>query len=124
MRVLLIALVFYFVFPKIPGIDVHGSFVHVFVAAALFGIFGWIVEFLAITISAALAITTLGLGLLILIPLWLVGFWLLPAVALRLMADFMPTYLTFSGWIPAIEGGLLMLVIGLITGGNPKRYQQ
>lgn len=123
-RVILIALAFYFVFPMIPGIDVHGGFVHVLVAAALFGLFGWLVEICAIGISAALAISTLGLALLVIIPLWLLGFWLLPAVTLKVMADIMPGTLTIHGWLPAIEGGLLMLVIGIATGGNPNKYKR
>jgi len=123
-RVLLIALAFYFIFPKIPGINVHGSFVHVLVAAALFGFFGWVVETLAIMISAVLTVGTLGLALLVLVPLWLVGFWLLPAFALKLMADFMPSYLSIHGWMPAIEGGLLMLLVGVATSDKPSRYNK
>jgi uncharacterized membrane protein YvlD (DUF360 family) len=123
-RVLLIALAFYFIFPKIPGIDVHGGFTHVFIAAALFGIFGWLVEVIAIAISAVLTVTSLGMALLVLVPLWLLGFWLLPAVTLKLMADFMPQTLTIHGWVPAIEGGLLMLLIGICTGGDPTQYKK
>lgn len=121
-RILLIAVAFYFAFPHIPGIDVHGGFVHVLIAAALFGLFGWLTEVIAIAITALLTVGTLGLALLVLIPLWLLGFWLLPAFALKLMADFMPTYLTIHGWVPAIEGGLLMLVIGLVTTQKPSKY--
>lgn len=123
-RVTLIALAFYFIFPMIPGIDVHGGFVHVFIGAIMFGIFGWLVEVCAVALSAVLTVTTLGMALLVLIPLWLLGFWLLPAVALKLMAEIMPHTLTINGWIPAIEGGLLMLLIGVLTGGNPNKYRR
>lgn len=123
-RITLIALAFYFAFPMIPGIDVHGGFVHVFVAAILFGIFGWLVEICAVALTAVLTVTTLGMALLVLIPLWLLGFWLLPAVTLKVMADIMPNTLTIHGWIPAIEGGLLMLLIGIVTGGNPNKYKR
>jgi hypothetical protein len=123
-RITLIALAFYFIFPLIPGIDVHGGFVHVFLAAILFGIFGWLVEVCAVALTAVLTVTTLGMALLVLIPLWLLGFWLLPAVTLKVMADFMPHTLTIQGWVPAIEGGLLMLLIGIVTGGNPNKYKK
>jgi uncharacterized membrane protein YvlD (DUF360 family) len=123
-RLVLIALALYFVFPKIDGIQVHGTFVHILIAAVAFAFLGWLVETIAITISTFLAIGTLGLALLILVPLWIFGFWLLPAYVLRLLADLMPTYLTISGWVPAILGGLVMLLIGVITGGNPKRYRR
>jgi len=123
-RLLLIALALYFVFPKIEGIQIHGTFLHILVAAVAFSFLGWLVELIAITISAFAAIGTLGLALLILVPLWIFGFWLLPAFVLKLLADLMPTYLTISGWMPAILGGLVMLVIGVLTGGNPGRYTQ
>src|SRR6185437_1401364 len=115
LRLVLIACAFYFIFPMIPGVHFHGGFVHALVAGAIFAFVGWIVEIGAITLSAIMTITTLGLALLVLIPAWLFGFWLLPAIALRLMADFMPETMSFGGWIPAIEGGLIMLVIGIFT---------
>jgi hypothetical protein len=58
------------------------------------------------------------MALIVLIPAWLFGFWLLPAVVLRLVADFMPATLSFSGWMPAIGGGLIMLFIGIVTSGD------
>jgi hypothetical protein len=87
-------------------------------AGALFAFLGWIVEFAAIALSAILTIGTLGMALIVLVPAWLFGFWLLPAVVLRLVADFMPATLTFSGWMPAIGGGLIMLCIGIVTSGD------
>lgn len=123
LRVALISLALYFIFPQIPGIHVHGNFWHVFIAGIVFTILGWIVESIAIAISAILTIGTLGLALLVLVPLWLLGFWLIPAYVLKLTADVMPTYLTIAGWTPAIIGGLIMLVIGIATSGGPRRYQ-
>lgn len=112
---LLTALAFAFILPMINGIDFHGNFVAALGLALLFGIMLWVVDFLAIALTAALAITSLGTALIWLIPLWILGFWLLPAVALRLVADIMPAYFTVVGWTPAILGGLIMLVIGMIT---------
>lgn len=115
-RLILMALAFYFLFPLISGVHFHGTFAHALLAGALFAFFGWIVELAAFALSAILTVTTLGMALIVLIPAWFFGFWLLPAVALRLVADLMPMTLSFSGWIPAIEGGLLMLLIGMVTG--------
>ena len=123
-RLVLISLAFYFIFPKIDGIQIHGSFLHIFIAAIAFAFLGWLVESIAILISAALTIGTLGLALLVLVPLWLLGFWLLPAVTLKFLAEMMPAYLTISGWMPAILGGLVILLIGIITGGNPNQYRK
>jgi hypothetical protein len=119
-RLLLLAAAFYFLFPLIPGVEFHGSFVHALLAGALFAFLGWIVEFLAIALSAILTLTTLGSALILLIPAWLFGFWLLPALVLRVVANFMPQTLTFTGWIPAIEAGLAALLIGILTGSKVK----
>ncbi|HEY9712303.1 MAG TPA: phage holin family protein [Chroococcales cyanobacterium] len=121
-RLLLIAAAFYFVFPHIPGIEVHGSFLHLFIGAIFFAVLGWLVEVLAIALSAMVTIGTLGLALFILAPLWLLGFWLLPAYVLKLMSELMPTYMSIAGWTPAILGGLVMLAIGIATSGAPSRY--
>ncbi len=118
LRLLLIASAFYFLFPMIPGVEFHGNFIHALLAGALFAMVGWIIEVLAIAASTVVAIGTLGMALIVLIPVWLFGFWLLPAVALRLVADLMPSTLTFAGWIPAIGGGLIMLIIGIATSGD------
>ena len=118
LRLVLIAASFYFLFPMIPGVQFHGNFIHAVLAGALFAFIGWIVEVLAITISTILTIGTLGMALILLVPAWFLGFWLLPAVALRLVADFMPSTLTFAGWLPAIGGGLVMLIIGIATSGD------
>jgi uncharacterized membrane protein YvlD (DUF360 family) len=119
-RLLLTAAVFAFILPMIPGIDFHGNFGAAIVAALVFGILGWLVDLVAKLVTGILTITTLGLGLLVLIPLWILGFWILPAVALRLVADAMPNYVHVHGWIPAIEGGLVMLVLGAVTSQRPK----
>ncbi len=117
-RLVLMASAFYFLFPMIPGVQFQGNFLYALLAGALFALVGWFVEFLAIAISAILTIGTLGLALIVLIPVWLLGFWLLPAIGLRLVADFMPSTLSFAGWVPAIWGGLIMLFIGIVTSGD------
>lgn len=115
LKLVLTALAFTSVLPLIPGIDFHGNFMAALLLAFFFGIFLWLVDLLAMTISTMLTIGSLGLALLILVPLWIFGFWLLPAVALKLLAGAFPDYLTILGWLPAILGGLIMLFIGVLT---------
>lgn len=117
-RLVIIAGAFYFIFPMIHGIQFHGNFLHALGAGVVFAFIGWVVESVAIALTAILTIGTLGLGLLVLIPAWILGFWLLPALVLRYVADIMPATLSFTGWTPAIWGGLVMLVIGIFTSGN------
>jgi hypothetical protein len=120
-RLALIACAFDFIFPMIPGIQFHGSFMHALVVGVLFAFLGWVVESLAIALTALLALGTLGMALLILIPAWLLGFWLLPALTLKYVADIMPSTLSFTGWEPAIWGGLVMLAIGIATSGDTRK---
>jgi uncharacterized membrane protein YvlD (DUF360 family) len=114
-RLLLTAFAFVAVLPYIPGISFHGTVFQALVLALLFTIVLWFVDLLAIALSAAFTIGTLGMALLWLIPAWIFGFWLMPALALKLVSDFLPQYLSITGWTPAILGGLVMLVIGLLT---------
>ncbi len=117
-RLAMIAAAFYFILPAIPGITFHGNFMYALGAGVLFAFLGWIVECIAIALTAMLTIGTFGLALLVLIPAWLLGFWLLPAITLKFVADFMPAELAIHGWMPAILGGLVMLVIGVITSNS------
>ena len=116
-RVALKALAFIYLLPMIGGIHFHGSFVTAIGLAIVFSIMLWLVELGAVALATWFTITTFGLALLILIPAYLLGFWLLPAFALKLAADFMPQYLSVAGWGPAVLGGLLLLVISMVTGG-------
>jgi len=120
-RLVLMASAFYFLFPSIPGVQFHGNFLHALGAGVLFAFLGWIFESLAIAISAMLAIVTFGMALVILIPAWLVGFWIIPAFILRNVADIMPGSLSFTGWEPALWGGLVMLFIGIATSGDLRK---
>lgn len=123
-RLLLISAAFFFVFPMIPGIQFHGNFAHALVVGMLFAFIGWIVESFAIAISALLTLGTLGMALVILIPAWILGFWLLPALALMYVAQLVPGSLSFAGWQPAMWGGLIMLGIGIVTSGNLRERAQ
>lgn len=116
-RVLLTALAFFFVLPMVNGITFHGNFFHAIALGAFFAIMLWLVNEALAWFSIFFAIGTLGLGILLLIPMWLVAFWVVPAVALKLVADIMSAYLTVAGFWPAFWGGLILLVIQLLSGG-------
>lgn len=122
-RLLLTALAFTSILPMINGIDFHGNYWNALLLAVIFGLMLWIVDIIAVAISAMATISSFGLALLILVPLWLLGFWLLPAVALKLVSDLAPNYLRIEGWLPAILGGLVMLGISMLTSRSvPKRH--
>lgn len=122
-RLVLTAASFFFILPLIHGINFHGNFWAALVISVVFGFMLWLVELAAVALSAVITVTSFGLSLLWLVPLWIVGFWLLPAFALMLTADVMPQYLTVSGFVPAALAGLVMLVIGGVTGSIERRAQ-
>ncbi len=114
-RLLLLALAFNFILPSIGGIEVHGGFAVSIGLALLFSILGVVVSWVAAAATAVLTVGTFGVALLVLIPLWVLGFWLIPAYVLMLTSEIMPAYLTVAGWTPAIMGGLITLFIGILT---------
>lgn len=115
MRLLLTAFAFTAVLPMIHGINFHGNFVVALMLSAVFAMLLWAVEAVAKTLAAVFTITSFGLALLWIIPVWILGFWMLPAVALMLTADIMPRALSVHGFVPAAMAGLVMLVIGMLT---------
>ncbi|MBX9670409.1 MAG: phage holin family protein [Candidatus Obscuribacterales bacterium] len=119
-RLILSACAFQFILPMLPGFHWHGNFLNAIGAGLFFAIAAWVIEVLAISLSILLTITSFGMALLYLIPIWLIGFWLVPAVVLKLTAELIPAYLTIAGWIPAIWGGFVMLLIGAITSDGKK----
>lgn len=123
-RTALGAAAFFYVLPHIEGIRFHGGWVSAIGLAIFFSLMLWGVETLLFLLSALLTFSTLGLALLVIVPLWLLGFWLIPAVALKLLADFMPNTLEVAGWWPAILGGLILLVIMIVTKGKKENQKK
>lgn len=114
-RLALQAVAFMFVLPIVPGIQVQGGFGAALGMAIFFSVMQWIVEIVAMAVSAYMTVTTLGLALLFLIPMWIIGFWLIPGLALKLVSDFMPQYLSVHGLFAAALGGLVLMVINTVT---------
>jgi hypothetical protein len=96
-RILLMALAFTSILPLIHGIDFHGNFGAALLLAVGFAVMLWLVDLVVVALAAVPTIGTLGTALLWLIPVWILGGWLLPAVALRPLSDVAPGYLTVEG---------------------------
>lgn len=111
-RVALTALVFFYAFPRLDGIAFHGAlWPDAFIAAAIFSAVAWAVGGLISLASTLFAIGTFGLGLFILIPAFLLGFWMIPVLQLQAMAQMFPEYLSLASWQSAVIPGLLLLVV-------------
>lgn len=114
-RILLSALAFMYILPLISGIQFHGGLVTAIGMSILFGVMFWLIDLLAVAISAVLAIGTLGTALLWLIPFWLLFFWLVPAAALIAVSSIAPSSLFIANGTAAAIGGLVLLAISLTT---------
>lgn len=114
-RILLSALAFMYVLPLISGIQFNGGFITAIGMAILFGVMFWLVDLLAVAISAVLAIGTLGVALLWLIPFWIFFFWMIPAAALMAVSSLAPSALFIANGTAAVLGGLVLLIISLTT---------
>jgi uncharacterized membrane protein YvlD (DUF360 family) len=99
----------------IHGINFHGNFFAAVLMAIVFAILLGVVETIAKALAAVFTITSFGLALLWIIPAYILGFWIFPALALMLTADLMPHYLSVQGIVPAALAGLVMLGIGMLT---------
>ena len=115
-RILATAFACAYIFPKIDGISFTGAFFpDGVVYGVLFAITAWIVTRIFQWASVAFSIGTLGAGLLIVVPLWLFGFWLLPAVQLMVCAWLFPANLAVNSWFGAIVAGLILMFINGLT---------
>lgn len=114
-RILLSALAFMYILPLISGIQFHGGFVTAVGMAILFGVMFWLIDLLAVAISAVLAIGSFGTALLWLIPFWVFFFWLIPAAALLAVSSIAPSAIFIANTTAAALGGLVLLVISLFT---------
>ena len=114
-RIVLSALAFMYILPLIAGIQFHGGFMTAIGMAILFAVMFWLVDLLALALSAVIALSTFGLALFWLIPFWIVFFWFVPAVALVAVSQAAPSFLYVGNWIAAALGGLVLLFISLTT---------
>ncbi len=117
--VILSALAFYYVFPMFDGIHMKGGFVTAACLGALFAVISWAAAKLKGLAESLFIMGTLGLGCLIVIPLNVVFFWIMPALALKGLSLVVPAYFTISGWWPAFLGGLVLLFINVLTHTEP-----
>jgi len=117
LRVLLTAVAFSFIFPKLtPGVAIAGQFwPEGIIAALVFAVTAYIIGVVINLAATAFAIGTLGFGLLLIVPLYLLGFWLIPAIQLQVAASWFSEIFTVSSWWSAIGAGLILMIINAMT---------
>ena len=119
-RVLLTAIAFKFIFNIFPGIEFTGSFGNAIVYGLLLSVVGFVVGIALFAATAALGIATAGIGAVIIGIAYVLGFWLLPAVQLELLAHWFPQHLSVNGFGWAILAGLILMIINALT-SSPKK---
>ena len=123
LRFILTAALFCFVFPAVvPGVHFHGHFWPTgIVYAAVFAVTAWLVDlglWLAITF---MALATFGVGLLLILPLRLLFFWIVPAIQLEIFALWFPSQITIDNFGAAILAGLCLMVANWVTMAPKKK---
>lgn len=108
LRVLLNAVVLMYILPELSGITFHGEF---WPQAVVAGFLFVIVSYVVMWLLKAFTVVTFGIGALYI----LLFFWMIPAMQLMLMAHWFPKYLTIDGWTPAIVGGIIFMVINIVS---------
>lgn len=116
-RIFLTAILFCFICPKIAsGVQFHGQFWPDGVLyAAVFAVVAYLVTLGIKLAETVFSLATLGLGLLIVIPLNLLGWWLVPAIQLQVFSSYYPEQFSVAGWGSAIWVGLLLMVVNGMT---------
>ncbi len=121
--VLLQAVAFY-VLNLIPGIHFTGSFWNAICYALGFALVSIVVNIFLMAATAGFGIATRGLGLIIAAVLYMLGWWIIPAIQLEVLGWWFPKHFSVDGFGYAILGGLVLLVVNLfikaLTGGGKK----
>jgi hypothetical protein len=113
-RIFLSACVFTFLIPTIPGAHFTGAF---WPDGVVYGLLMAIVVYLFGFAILAFTIGTKGFGFLLVI----LGFWLIPAIQLEILAHFFPQHLAFQSWGSAIVAGLVLMLVNLATASSDKK---
>ena len=92
-----------------PGILFKGDLLTLLVAGAIFGLFNLIVRPLAMLLSLPLLILTLGLF-----------YFILNAILLWVASAIIPGY-TIAGFVPALIGSLVLMVVNWLIGALVKK---
>lgn len=102
LRLLINGIVFYLIALYVPGIHAHG-FGAAVLAAFIFGIVNAVIRPIVLLLTLPLTIVTLGLFIIIVNALM---FWLATWVTPGFKVD---------GFTPALIGGVIMMIVGLVT---------
>jgi len=96
----------------VPGIHWNGNLLTLVIAGILFGLFNAIVRPVAVVLSIPFLIVSLGLF-----------YFVLNGILLFIAAKIIPGY-TVDGFIPAILGGLVLMVVNWVFGALKREERE
>lgn len=112
--IILQAIAFY-VLNLVPGIHFTGSFWNAICYGFFFGLVAIVVNLGLMAATAAFGVATGGIGAFIGIILYILGWWIIPAIQLEVLAWWFPKHFAVDGFGYAILGGLVLLVFNFIV---------
>lgn len=111
----ILAAALYALIPQIPGVEYHGGVVISLLVVLSFVVAQNVIAALFKTLNFISTVGTFGLAQFVIIPSRLIGFWLVPAAILKVVASFPDFNLRFHGWVPAIISGLVLVSITKVS---------
>jgi hypothetical protein len=114
-RILLTALAIIYLFPLLPGTEFNGNLFSAFIIAAFFCLLLAFLEVLSTLFAGSLTLSSLGNAILVIIPVRILFFWVLPTLSLLLIVHSFPGLITMHNPIYAAVASLTLLAIALLT---------
>jgi putative membrane protein len=96
----------------VPGIHWNGNVLTLVIAGVIFGLFNAIVRPIAVVLSIPFLIVSLGLF-----------YFVLNGILLFIAAKIIPGY-TVDGFLPAILGGLVLMVVNWVFGALKREERE
>lgn len=112
---LLSAAAFLLVFPQLQGVSFSGGLFAALFLALLTAGTALFFKTAGRALTLTLRIRTVLPATAVLLPVWLLGIWLLPAAELRAFGYFFPSTLALAGWHSTLLASGVLLLINIAT---------
>lgn len=112
--ILLQAIAFY-VLNIVSGIHFTGSFWNAICYGIFFALVSFVVNLALMGASAVFGVATRGIGFFLVIILYILGWWIIPAIQLEVLAWWFPKHFAVDSFGYAILGGLVLMVFNFIV---------
>ena len=115
LTVLLSTAIVCLVFPHVAGVSFAGGILAACGFALATAGTAAFMKTVGRALTLTLRITTVLPAVLVLLPVWLLGVWLLPALELKMFAAAFPQAISFQGWGALLSASALLLAPTVLT---------